>query len=263
MNRILITGGTGHLGQKVANSLTSKDYKVAILSTKTISPDKDDNIIYYKGNLAENIGLKEATNDVDIIIHCASNSGNFQQVDIDGTKNLLKAIGSRTIKHFVYISIVGIDKSDFPYYQAKLDVENLISNSGFPYTIVRATQFHSFVLNIIQRFINETTADESILKIPKGLKFQSIDIQEVAELLATISLESPKGLIPDFGGPEILSFEKMTECYLKECQFNREIRMEITNDIRHQLFRSGVNLCPNNSFGKGTWNTFIKTINHK
>ncbi len=261
MNGILITGGTGHLGRKVAKSFKSKDYKVAVLSTKTLLTDKEDNCIYYKGDLAENIGLNEATDKVDIIIHCASNPRNFQQVDIEGTKNLLKAIESRTVKHLVYISIVGVDKSDYPYYLAKLEVENLISNSGIPYTIVRTTQFHSFVLNMIRSFINESTADKSVIKIPKGLKFQSIDTQEVADLLATISLEFPKGLIPDFGGSEILSFEKMTEYYLKECQLNWEIRTELTNDIRHKLFRSGVNLCPNNTFGKKTWCMFLKTSN--
>ena len=234
INRILITGGTGHLGEKVANSLKSKGYKVAILSTKTISPGKGDNTAYFTGNLAENIGLKEASNNVDIIIHCASNPRNFKQVDIEGTKNLLKAIDIPTLKHFVYISIVGIDKSDYPYYQAKLEVEDLISNSGFPYTIVRTTQFHNFVVNMIQGFINESTDNESVLKIPNGLKFQSISTQEVAELLARVSLESPKGLLPDFGGPEVLSFEKMTECYLKEYEPSRKIQTEVTNDIRHR-----------------------------
>ncbi|ALJ04118.1 hypothetical protein APS56_02660 [Pseudalgibacter alginicilyticus] len=263
MNRILITGGTGHLGRKVAKTLISQNYKVGVLSTKTFTPTKEDNITYYMGNLAENTGLKKATNNVDVVIHCASNPRDFQLVDVEGTKNLLKAIGSRAIKHFVYISIVGVDKSDYPYYQAKLEVENLVSNSGFPYTIVRTTQFHSFVVNLIQNFINETTDDKSILKIPKELKFQSIGTQEVAELLARISLESPKGLLPDFGGPKILSFEKMTDSYLKEFHPSWEIQTEMTNDIRHQLFRTGVNLSPNNTFGKEDWNTFIKTINYK
>src|SRR5699024_8855135 len=127
-NKILITGGTGHLGQKVVNALLSKGQKINILSTKVLSSD-NKNITYYTGNLTSNVGLKEATNDIDIIIHCASNPRNFQQVDIEGTKKLLKMIDSRKLKHFVYISIVGIDKSYYPYYRAKLEVENLLSDS--------------------------------------------------------------------------------------------------------------------------------------
>lgn len=262
MNKILITGGTGHLGQKVVNALLSKGQKINILSTKVLSSD-NKNITYYTGNLTNNVGLKEATNDIDIIIHCASNPRNFQQVDIEGTKKLLKMIDSRKLKHFVYISIVGIDKSYYPYYRAKLEVENLLSDSRLPYSIIRTTQFHSFVFNMIQHLINETAKDKSIITIPKGLKFQPIATHEVADLLTTISLGEPKGLLPDFGGAEILSFEKITASYLKAFQLNCHIQSEMTNDIRHELFRSGVNLCPDHAFGKETWEKFLKTIIHK
>lgn len=262
MNRILVTGGTGHLGQKVVNSLLSKEQKINILSTKILSSD-NKNITYHTGNLAENTGLKEATNDIDIIIHCASNPRNFQGADIEGTENLLKVVDNSKIKHLVYISIVGIDKSEYPYYKAKLQVENLLSKSQLPYTIVRTTQFHNFVLNMIQNLINETSNKDSILKIPKGLKFQPIATKEVAELLATISLGQPKGLLSDFGGAEILSFEEITTIYLKAFQLNRQIQLEMTNDIRHELFRSGVNLCPDHTFGKENWNTFLKKINRE
>ncbi len=258
MKRILITGGTGHLGQKVVSSIISKGHKVNILSTKTPSFDKESNITYYNSNLSENIGLKKASKDADIIIHCASNPKKFQKVDIEGTQNLLKAIDTKSIKHFVYISIVGVHKSDYPYYKAKLEVENLLESSGIPYTILRTTQFHSFVVTLIESFTNETTYDKSILKIPQGLKFQSVATLEVADLLAKISLEPPKGLLPDFGGAEVLSFEKMTDYYLREHQLNWDVQTETTNDIRHQLFRSGINLCPYSALGKETWKMFLK-----
>lgn len=261
MDKILITGGTGHLGQKVAGSHLFNNREIRILSTKTIS-SHTKNITYYKANLASNTQLKRAINGVDTIIHCASNPKNFEQVDIEGTKNLLKAIDSRNIRHFIYISIVGINKSSYPYYKAKLEVENLLSASGLPYTIVRTTQFHNFVLSMIQNLINSSN-DKSILKIPKGLKFQSIATQEVAELLAKTSLEQPKGLLPDFGGAQILSFEEMAACYLKQFQLQYQLKTEITNDTRHELFKSGINLCPDYTFGKETWNTFLKTIVHK
>ncbi|MFT3903282.1 MAG: NmrA family NAD(P)-binding protein [Niabella sp.] len=263
MNTILITGGTGHLGRKVVRLLIAKGCKVRVLSTKTGLHDKHGNVTYYTGDLSENTGLKEAVDGVDIIIHCASNPQNFQQVDIEGTKNLLKVIAGNSIKHFVYISIVGVDKSSFPYYQAKFEVEKLLSGSGLPCTIVRTTQFHHFVLKMIQNLISENAGNPSVLKIPQGLKFQSLSAHEVAELLVGLSSEPPKGLLPDFGGPEILSFEDMAASYLKVFQPHREIQPEATDDIRHEVFRSGINLCPGNTFGKQSWEMFLKTINHK
>jgi len=256
-NKILITGGTGHLGQKIVQLIKSKEYEVSILTSKS-GLKNEDNITYFTGNLSQNIGLKEATKDINTIIHCASNPRDFEKVDIEGTQNLLNSIDKNSIKHLVYISIVGIHKSDYPYYQAKLKVENILENSGIPYTIVRTTQFHSFVFNLIQSLINETASEKSVLKIPEGLKFQSIATDEVAKLLVKTALQPPQGLLPDFGGPEMFSFDEMTATYLKKSQLNWNIEPEPTNNIRHQLFRTGINLCPDNAFGKETWELFLE-----
>lgn len=260
MDSILVTGGTGHLGQKVAHILNSTGYPTGILTSRDISTDNYENITFYTGDLVANMGLKEAVRDADIIIHCASNPGNYQQVDIEGTHNLLKAIEAGSIKHLVYISIVGVDKTGYPYYQAKLAAESLLLNSGVPCTIVRTTQFHHFVFNMIKTLVKASVPDHSVLAIPEGLYFQSVSTQEVAELLVTTALGSPKGLLPDFGGKEILSFEEMTAGYLKEFEINRPIQKEMTDDIRHQLFRSGVNLCPDNKRGKESWKEFLVSI---
>jgi len=255
--KILITGGTGHLGQKIVQLIKSKEYEVKVLTSKS-DLTNEDNINYFTENLSQNIGLKAATKDIDTIIHCASNPRDFEKVDIEGTQNLLNAIDKNSIKHFVYISIVGIHKSNYPYYQAKLKVENILKGSGIPYTIVRTTQFHSFVFNLIQSVIDETTSEKAILKIPERLKFQSIATEEVAELLVKSALKSPQGLLHDFGGPEILSFEEMTATYLKEAQLNWNIQTEPTDNIRHELFRTGINLCRDNAFGKETWERFLQ-----
>ncbi|HTG56855.1 MAG TPA: hypothetical protein VL943_11340, partial [Niabella sp.] len=99
--------------------------------------------------------------------------------------------------------------------------------------------------------------------IPAGLYFQSVSTQEVAELLITTALDSARGLLPDFGGKEILSFEEMTAGYLKEFEIAKSIQTTMTDDIRHQLFRSGVNLCPGNKGGKESWKAFLRSIHQR
>ena len=263
MDSILITGGTGHLGQKVAHILNSTGYPTGILTSGNRPTDNYENITFYTGDLVANTGLKEAVQAADIIIHCASNPRNYQQVDIEGTNNLLKAIAGNSIKHLVYISIVGVDQTDYPYYQAKLAVENLLLNSGVPCTVVRTTQFHHFVFNMIETLVKAPGPHHAVLTIPAGLYFQSVSTQEVAELLVTTALDSAKGLLPDFGGKEVLSFEEMTAGYLKEFEINKRIQQEKTDDIRHQLFRSGVNLCPGNKRGKESWKAFLRSIHQR
>ncbi|MBO9584357.1 MAG: NmrA family NAD(P)-binding protein [Flavobacterium sp.] len=205
--------------------------------------------------MVENLGLKEAAEGAEVIIHCASNPRNFQQTDIRGTKNLLDAVDKNAIKHFIYISIVGIHKSDYPYYQAKLEVENAIAKSGIPFTILRTTQFHDFVFNIIKGL--DQNAKSNFVTIPSKIRFQSVAVQEVAALLASLALESPKGLMEDFGGPEVLHFEEMAKAYLEATQNTKNLKLKEPEDIRHKLFTTGVNLCPEKNLGKQTWQEYV------
>ncbi|KAF2506944.1 NAD(P)H-binding protein [Flavobacterium zhairuonense] len=256
MNKILITGGNGHLGKQVVDSLLLKGYNPDVLTTKTILSESN-RLRFFTGDLVENKGLKEATERADVIIHCASNPRSFHETDIIGTKNLLETVDKNVTKHFIYISIVGIDKSDYPYYAAKLEVENIITKSGIPFTILRTTQFHDFVFNLIKTLEEQNSENDGFMKIPSEMKFQSVAIHEVADLLVSLALEAPKGLLADFGGPEVLSLEKMVESYLKINQKNSEIRLVESEDIRHNLFTTGINLCPNHNLGKQTWETFL------
>ena len=91
------------------------------------------------------------------------------------------------------------------------------------------------------------------------MKFQSVDIKEVAEKLVELSLEEEaSGLLPEFGGPEILSFEKMSRIYLDIMKLKSIIEPADFEGVRYELFRTGVNLCRDNLFGKVTWQEYLK-----
>ncbi len=257
MNPVLVTGGKGHLGNLVVQSFSKLGQPVRVLTRQDVSSDAGA-IQYYKGDLAGDIGLEDAVKGVDTIVHCASNAGDFENADIKGTRNLLKVLDKAHAKHFLYISIVGVDRSDYPYYQAKRKVEQIIASSGVPYTIVRATQFHGFVLNLIRTCVGESVGDS--ISIPASLRFQPVDSAEVADLAASLSLSSPCGLYPDVGGPEVRSFDSMVESFLKRAGIDRRVQAIHTDNARHNLFRSGVNLCPGNKFGKTTFEDYLEQV---
>ena len=49
------------------------------------------------------------------------------------------------VRHFVYVSIVGVDRIPVAYYRHKLEAERRVVAGGMPWTIVRATQFHDLI----------------------------------------------------------------------------------------------------------------------
>ncbi|HTN20575.1 MAG TPA: NAD(P)H-binding protein [Pelobium sp.] len=256
MDKILVTGGSGLLGREIVNQLISEKQNVAILTTQT-HPDVTAGVEVFTGDLITGKGLSNAVINTKAIIHCASNPLNFEETDVLGTQNLVKAIDKHQPPHLIYVSIVGVDRSNYPYYVAKKQVEDLISGSGIPFTVLRTTQFHQFVHRLINGFLN---TKEKLIQIPDGMTFQPVALDEVAKRLVSLSKNKAEGLLPNFGGPEILTFEEMFEQYLQV--FKSEIDWKTVPLVapRYELFRSSVNLCEGNAFGKTTWKEFLGSL---
>ena len=140
MSRVLVTGGTGVLGSRVASRLGARGHEVRIL-TRRGADQQAGGAKAFTGELRSGRGLEDAVADVDAIVHCASGVWRARTTELDGMRNLIAATGTAR-PHLIYISIVGVDRIPYFYYRAKLDAERTLERSELPWTILRATQFH-------------------------------------------------------------------------------------------------------------------------
>jgi len=145
---VTVTGGTGVLGREVVPRLQADGHEVAVLNRRPAAP-LPDGVRRLVGDLAAGRGLEMTVQGADVIVHLASRPSRPARVDVAGTMALVDAIrrdGGRP--HVVYVSIVGVDRIPWPYYKRKRQVEALVTGSGLPFTIQRATQFHDLVLTV-------------------------------------------------------------------------------------------------------------------
>src|SRR6476659_4477846 len=121
MAAILVTGATGTLGRAVVHLLLARGHTVRALSRQATAtlPSGAELVV---GDLIQDTRLAEALAGVEAIIHCASDPRHVQTTDVEGTRHLLKLLDAEqgALPHLIYPSIVGIDRSAYPYYQAKL-----------------------------------------------------------------------------------------------------------------------------------------------
>ena len=117
---------------------------------------------------------------------------------------------SQAAAHLVYISIVGADRVTFGYVRAKLEAEQIVTDSGLPWTTLRATQFYDLILNGTQKL-----ARLPMVPVPAGFPTQPVDAVEVAARLAELTLGEPAGRVPDMAGPQVLSFADLVRGYLR------------------------------------------------
>jgi nucleoside-diphosphate-sugar epimerase len=126
---LLITGGTGYVGQKLLQLLPSNQ-KIFVLSRRRSSlPFKNVEVI--SGDLLQPESLAGKFKDVTKVIHLASithaqSEQEYWDHNFIGTKNLLAALPKDTLTSFVYSSTNCAVPGAGGYGESKLAVEELL-----------------------------------------------------------------------------------------------------------------------------------------
>lgn len=247
-SEILVTGGTGSLGRRVVDRLRAADRRPQVLS-------RSGRAGTVRGDLLTMEGVEPALEGVGTLVHCASSPlRKVRQIDVHGTERLLEAASRAGVSHVVFISIVGVDRNPyFPYFRVKLDTERVVERSGVPWTILRATQFHEFVL----RFLGPL-ARGPVALAPKGLLLQPVDVSEVVGRLVELALAGPAGRATDLGGPEVRTFADFSRAYLEASGRNKRVVEVPVPGKAARAWRGGAQTCPEGDRGEITWEEFLR-----
>lgn len=193
---ICVLGATGHAGSKVVDALRADGHDV-------VGASRGSGVDVFSGE-----GLREALTGADAVIDLA-NPPSFEDEPVmkffsTSAANLVTAAGASRVGHVVVLSIVGVDGLQASgYMRAKVAQERIISASGLPYTILRATQFYEFTQAIVASLFVE---DE--VRVPDAL-IQPIAVAAVASEVVRVANGTPRNGVVNIGGPEKLTFAEM------------------------------------------------------
>ncbi|HWM32799.1 MAG TPA: SDR family oxidoreductase [Pseudolysinimonas sp.] len=200
--RIVIVGGTGLIGSRLAARLQASGDEVVIAAPST------------GVDTTTGRGVAEALAGADVLVD-VSNSPSFdgdavREFFTASTRTLLDAARAAGIRHLVALSVVGTDRlAESPYFQGKIAQERLITDGEVPFTIVHATQFYEFV-----RSIADAATENGIVRLaPVGIQPMAAD--DVAAALAAIVHENPAGGVVEIAGPERWTLDELVRTGLR------------------------------------------------
>jgi uncharacterized protein YbjT (DUF2867 family) len=212
--KIVVIGGTGLIGTKVAGKLRQKGHEVVPAAPRT------------GVNTITGEGLDKALSGAEIVVD-VTNSPSFEDSAVlkffeTSCRNLLAAETAANVRHHVALSIVGTDRlPECGYFRAKLAQENLVRASNIPYTILRATQFFEFVGGIV-----DSSPDGQIVRLSPAL-FQPVASDDVAAALTDVTLAAPINGVVELAGPERFSFDEFARKYLTASKDPRKVVADI------------------------------------
>lgn len=250
---VLITGGRGSLGRALIPAIASNGHVVRVMSRRPRPALFNPEVEWAQADIASGSGIEEALEQISVIVHAASDPRRAEAVDVDGTRQLLEAARKVGVSHVIYISIVGIDDIPLGYYKQKRAAEKIVESSGLPYSILRATQFHS----LVDSMLLAAARLPMIMPIPTDFRFQSVDESEVAQRLAQCVGDGPRVRVADFGGPEVLSLGEMAESWLEVARVRKRlIRLPLPGSVA-AAFRAGKNTVPDGVRGEIRWRDWL------
>ena len=141
--RIAITGGTGFIGNHLAQRLTLDGHEVILLARSNRGPDLPHSKLVVS-DLADLAVLTEAFTGCDAVAHCAGinreiGEQTYQRVHIDATRNVVMAARAAGVKKVVLMSFLRARPNcGSPYHESKWAAEEIVRASGLDYTIIRA-----------------------------------------------------------------------------------------------------------------------------
>ncbi|HYT14644.1 MAG TPA: NAD(P)H-binding protein [Candidatus Nitrosopolaris sp.] len=248
---VLVTGGTGALGREVVTQLRVAGHRARILSRR---PGAGAD--WVQGDLVSGLGLELAVKNIDAIVHAASDAlhpRRYNATDVLGTRRLLAMAREAGVRHAVYVSIVGMEGIAYPYYKSKLAAEAVMRENILPWTILRATQFHT----LMEIFLDGMSKLPRLATVPFKWQFQPVDPKDVAARLVEVVTAEPAGMLPDFGGPEARDFKSLATAWLQiRKPGKRLVNLWLPFKFSRQ-FESGRLLCPEHLDGAITFEQYL------
>jgi uncharacterized protein YbjT (DUF2867 family) len=194
--KVTVMGASGLVGKDVVALLNEAGHQTVAASRRS------------GADVLTGEGLAEALSGADVLVD-VTNSPSFDDDAVShffrtAATNLVEKAKSANVGHYVALSIVGCDGlPESGYMRAKVIQERIIVESGLPYTIVRATQFHEFADGITASL---TVGGE--VRTPDA-PIQPIAAAEVAAEVTRAAQADPLDGVVNIGGPERLRFAEL------------------------------------------------------
>lgn len=224
--KVLLIGGSGFIGQKIASGLSALGHAVLLPTRKAAYAKElwvlpklqvieanihDPSVL---ADLCQRLGPDGVVINLVGVLHDKTGSPygpGFLKNHVELTKKIITAMNAAHLKRYIHMSALGANSSGASMYQrSKGDAENLVKASDLDWTIFRP----SVVFGEKDKFINLFASLQKFAPIlPLGganVKFQPVYVSDVAQaFVKSIAMSETIGRVFDLAGPRVYTLAEL------------------------------------------------------
>jgi NADH dehydrogenase len=217
---VLVTGGTGFIGEALCRELDERGHDVTALSRSPGDADFPPGVETVAADVTDAGSIADAFEGQDAVYNLVALSPLYDtrgdrthdRVHLGGTENAVRAAGEAGVPRFIQVSALDADPGgSTAYLRAKGEAEAVVMESDLDWTIFRPSvvfgdggEFVSFTKQLTTPYVTA---------LPGGgrTRFQPIHQEDMVHILADGLGDDHVGETYEIGGPEVLTLAAVTE----------------------------------------------------
>ncbi|MEW6287026.1 MAG: NmrA/HSCARG family protein [Chloroflexota bacterium] len=220
---ILITGASGKTGRAVIRALLRRGEAIRALTRR---PEQADSLAalgveeVVVGDLLDGPAMKRAAQGARAVYHIAPN---VSPHEVAIGRNVIAAAVSAQVERFVFHSVLHPQVEAMPHHWQKMRVEELLFESGLPFTILQPT---AYMQNILAYWQSIREQGVYAVPYPPQTRLSLVDLEDVAEAAARVLTEDGwLGATLELVGAAPLSQTEVAEILSR--RLNRPVRAAV------------------------------------
>lgn len=218
---IMVTGGTGTVGETVVTELVRRGHRVRLFSRHATRDAEawPEGVEGVDGDVADAAAVDGVADGCDAVLHLvaivreAPPEATFQRINVDGTRHVLAEAARAGARRFVYVSSLGADRGASEYHESKRAAEALVRESALDWTICRAGNVYGAGDPVISLLLQWVRTLPAVPVIDDGDQpFQPVWAEDLADGLARcLERTDLGGRVLELTGPERTSMNDVIE----------------------------------------------------
>jgi nucleoside-diphosphate-sugar epimerase len=218
--RVLVTGGSGVVGESAVTALRARRHTVRLLArhAEKVVGEWPGGVDAHPADIGNPRSLAGCAEGMDAVLHIAGLASDaspetFTKINVEGTAHLLEEAHKAGVRRFVYLSSLGSDRGSSPYHRSKRAAEDRVRRFDREWVIVRPGNVYGPRDSVISALIKMTRASPVVPVVDLGdQEFEPIWHEDLAQaLVAALERDDVGGRVLEVSGGEKTSMADIIE----------------------------------------------------
>lgn len=219
--RVLVTGGTGVIGEGLIPALLNAGHSVRLLSRGAGEDAEEwpEGVEPFAADVSDAESLAGAADDCEAVVHITGIINEsppevtFERINVEGTGNVLREAERAGVARFVFISSLGADRGGSAYHQSKRQAEEIVKEAACEWLILRPGGVYGPGDEVISTLLKLIRTLPAVPVVDGGTqRFQPVWFEDVGAAIAkAVEMPGLSGQTLELAGAEVTTVNEVID----------------------------------------------------